>query len=134
MLNKQIEIQCRLLSILFRQIICIAWALSLRLSSVFIVTNLSTNDFNIKINANITYSGFVLSALSFCSATMFPNPVKNLIFQNTAKQKGTYFNRDGGQCYKTIIHWIKITPLFKFRKCGCTTCYSKRAQRCYNAN
>lgn len=65
---------------------CIACASSRLSSSVFIVTNLRTNKFNdaatiakpnrININANITYSGFLFSALSFCKATMSPNPAE----------------------------------------------------------
>lgn len=66
---------------------CIACASSRLSSSVFIVTNLRTNKFNdaatiakpnrINISANITYSGFLFSALSFCKATMSPNPAAN---------------------------------------------------------
>jgi len=67
---------------------CMAWASSRRSSSVFIVTNLSTNKFSeaatmarpnsINISANITYSGFLFSALSRCRATMSPKPWKKV--------------------------------------------------------
>lgn len=64
-----------------------AWASSRLSSSVFIVTNLSTNKFSeaatiaspnsMNISANITYSGFLFSALSFCKATISPKPEMN---------------------------------------------------------
>lgn len=64
-----------------------AWASSRLSSSVFIVTNLSTNKFSeaatiaspnsMNISANITYSGFLFSALSFCKATISPKPEIN---------------------------------------------------------
>lgn len=64
---------------------CNASASSRLSSSVFIVTNLSTNKLSeaatiakpkrMNMRANITYSGFLLSALSFCSATISPKPI-----------------------------------------------------------
>lgn len=64
---------------------CNASASSRLSSSVFIVTNLKTSKLSeaatiakpkrINIRANITYSGLLSSALSFCSATMSPKPI-----------------------------------------------------------
>lgn len=63
----------------------IAWASSLLSSSVFIVTKRRTsklreaatiaNPKRIKTRANMTYSGRLLSELSFWSATISPNPI-----------------------------------------------------------
>lgn len=69
-----------------------ACASSRRSSSVFMVTNLRTKRFKeaatmakpnrMNIKANITYSGLLLRALSFCKATMSPKPVINKAKQN----------------------------------------------------
>lgn len=127
---------------------CMAWASSRRSSSVFIVTNLSTSKFNdaatiaspnnIKISANMTYSGFLFSALSFCSATISPKPAitqmnavwTSIASHNHAAQPLT----DGCQCYETIINRVEIAPVFEFRKRSRTASNRQWAERCHHTN
>ncbi|KNC29752.1 hypothetical protein FF38_05245 [Lucilia cuprina] len=88
-------------------ITCIAWASSRRSSSVFMVTNLRTKRFkeaatmakpnNMNIKANITYSGLLLRALSFCKATMSPKPAMRTKNPKKKRKRIHSINRQNGK-------------------------------------
>lgn len=120
----------------------IAWASSLLSSSVFIVTKRRTRRFKeaatiarpkrIKTRANRTYSGRLLSELSFCSATMSPNPIVVSVMKQLKDCNVLNVSKLCELLRYSLINWIEIFPVFKSWKSSRATSDRQRAQCGYH--
>lgn len=125
----------------------IAWASSRLSSSVFMVTKRRTSKLSeaatiaspnrMNTKANITYSGRLFSELSFCNATMSPNPIVVKVMKQlkwTPKRWLMKVSKERLISINSLINWIEIFPVFKFWKSSSPTSNGQTGQCGYHTD